>query len=123
MTSSSFTPAHHGIDYIEITVRDVSAAKAFYHAAFGWSFNDYGPDYAGIVGAEREQGGLCKGTPFVGAGAGPLVILYSHDLEASQNAVRTAGGAVHKEIFAFPGGRRFEFTDPSGNALGVWSQL
>ena len=111
---------HHRIDYIEIAVHDVAAAKAFYGAAFGWSFNDYGPEYAGIVGADREQGGLCKGAPVTGAG--PLVILHSDTLEASQDAVLAAGGRVHKEIFAFPGGRRFEFTDPSGNALGVWSQ-
>jgi predicted enzyme related to lactoylglutathione lyase len=26
-----------------------------------------------------------------------------------------------KEIFSFPGGRRFHFTDPSGNELSVWS--
>ena len=51
--------AHHGIDYIEIPVLDMEAAKAFYGAAFGWRFNAYGPDYTGIVdGArgEREAG-------------------------------------------------------------------
>jgi predicted enzyme related to lactoylglutathione lyase len=27
-----------------------------------------------------------------------------------------------KPIFAFPGGRRFHFTDPAGNELAVWSE-
>ena len=40
---------HHAIDYIELTVTDSAAAQAFYAAAFGWQFNDYGPAYAGIA--------------------------------------------------------------------------
>ncbi len=36
-------------------------------------------------------------------------------------AVRQAGGTITKEIFSFPGGRRFHFCDASGNELAVWS--
>jgi len=120
-TASSPEHVHHGIDYIEIHVTDLSGAKAFYAAAFGWEFNDYGPDYAGIrrPGGEGEMGGLAP-VDAVRAG-GPLVILYSLDLEASAMAVLEAGGAVTVDIFEFPGGRRFQFTDPSGNELAVWS--
>ncbi len=111
---------HHSIDYVEFTVRDLAAAKRFYAAAFGWQFNDYGPEYAGIKGAAGEVGGLHQaGEARVG---GPLVILYSNDLEKSLAAVKSAGGKIVREPFAFPGGRRFQFTDPSGNELGVWSQ-
>jgi predicted enzyme related to lactoylglutathione lyase len=109
---------HHAIDYVEITVRDLAAAKAFYAAAFGWELNDYGPTYAGIVGVGKEAGGLTVGEPKPG---GPLVILYSSDLDASQASVESAGGSITTPIFAFPGGRRFHFTDPSGNELAVWS--
>ena len=109
---------HHRIDYIEFTVRDMAEAQAFYAAAFGWTFADYGPGYAGIRSGEGEMGGLAVGEPTPG---GPLVILFSEDLEASQAAVVGAGGTVVKPIFAFPGGQRFEFTDPSGNALAVWA--
>ena len=111
---------HHAIDYVELTVRDLAAAKRFYAAAFGWQFNDYGPEYAGIKGAKGEVGGLRQAEE-VRTG-GPLVILYSNDLEKTLDAVRTAGGKIVREPFAFPGGRRFQFTDPSGNELGVWSQ-
>ena len=52
---------------------------------------------------------------------GPLVILFSHELEASQRAVVDAGGEITKEIVSFPGGRRFQFVDPAGNELAVWS--
>lgn len=110
---------HHAIDYIEFTVTDVAEAKRFYAAAFGWTFNDYGPDYAGIQGDGREIGGLRKDAE-VRAG-GPLVVLYSEDLDASLSSVRAAGGRIIEEPFEFPGGRRFHFADPAGNELGVWA--
>ena len=50
------------------------------------------------------------------------MILYAHDLEAMLAKVEAAGGVIVKPIFSFPGGRRFHFTDPSGNELGVWSE-
>ncbi|MCY1141195.1 VOC family protein [Actinoplanes sp. Pm04-4] len=114
------THEHHVIDYIEITVGDLAAAKRFYGEAFGWQFNDYGPEYAGIRRGAGEVGGLRAGEP-VGVG-GPLVLLFSSDLDASVEAVRAAGGQVVEGPYEFPGGRRFHFTDPSGNELGVWSE-
>jgi predicted enzyme related to lactoylglutathione lyase len=114
-------PTHHAIDYIELSVTDIDAAKHFYAAAFGWSFNDYGPHYAGILapGKDGEVGGLAR-VDAVTRG-GPLVVLYSDTLEASCAAVEAAGGRIVKPIFEFPGGRRFQFLDPSGNELAVWS--
>ncbi len=110
---------HHHIDYIEIPVTDMSRAKTFYAEAFGWSFTDYGPEYAGIQGADgKEMGGICPGEP---SGKGALIILYSDDLEASLQTALDAGARITREIYAFPGGRRFEFLDPCGNALAVWT--
>lgn len=117
--------AHHALDYIEIGVVDFAATKTFYGNAFGWKFNDYGPGpaYVGIRSVdsdvEVEVGGF-RLDDSVTAG-GPLVLLYSADLDASVVAVRAAGGEVVEEPFGFPGGRRFHFRDPSGNELGVWS--
>ncbi len=110
---------HHEIDYIELSVTDIGEAKRFYSGAFGWQFNDYGPGYAGIQGEGREVGGLVQ-SESVHPG-GPLVVLYSDDLDASLQAVRDAGGGITKEPFEFPGGRRFHFADPSGNELAVWA--
>jgi len=111
---------HHGIDYIEISVTDMAESKRFYEAAFDWKFNDYGPGYAGIQKQGGEAGGL-RLEPKVSAG-GPLVILYSNDLDTTLAKVRQAGGRIAKEPFDFPGGRRFHFEDPSGNELAVWSE-
>jgi len=112
---------HHFIDYIEFNVHDLGQAKQFYERAFGWKFTDYGPGYAGIrdPDGDGEIGGLALAEE-VRLG-GPLVVLFSNDLEASLAAVREAGGQVFKEPFAFPGGRRFHFADPSGNELAVWT--
>ena len=112
---------HHTIDYLELTVTDLAAAKRFYGDAFGWQFNDYGPEYAGIqrVGGEGEVGGMCVGKEITRGGV--LLVLYSTDLEVSMRAVADAGGKVVVEPFEFPGGRRFHFTDPAGNELAVWS--
>lgn len=117
------TPQHHRINYIELAATDLPRAKQFYADAFGWAFNDYGPDYAGIQGAspaDPEVGGLNpQGTP---SREGALVLLFSSDLDASVEAVTAAGGEVVNGPYEFPGGRRFHFTDPSGNELGVWSE-
>ena len=106
------------IDYVEFPGTDLPATKRFYGAAFGWTFQDYGPDYAAFEG-QGADGGFSGDA--VEAPIKPLVILYAHDLEAMEARVRAAGGAVTKAIFSFPGGRRFHFTDPSGNELAVWS--
>lgn len=113
---------HHAIDCIEFGVTNMAESKAFYAAAFDWVFNDYGPTYAGIQrqGGEGEAGGF-RLVQEVAAG-GPLVILYSNDLDSTLRRVREAGGRISKEPFDFPGGRRFHFLDPGGNELAVWSE-
>ncbi|MBM4089699.1 MAG: VOC family protein [Planctomycetes bacterium] len=111
---------HHAIDYIEFGVTNMAESKRFYAAAFDWTFNDYGDAYVGI----RKQGGEAGGfrlEPKVSP-SGPLVILYSKDLDSTLTKVRAAGGRITREPFDFPGGRRFHFQDPSGNELAVWSE-
>jgi predicted enzyme related to lactoylglutathione lyase len=108
------------LDYLELqaTGGTLDSVKAFYSAAFSWSFTDYGPTYSAF--AEGLDGGFQAD---VGeAAAKPLPVLYSDDLEATVDAVENAGGAIVKPIFSFPGGRRFHFTDPAGNELAVWGE-
>ncbi len=115
--------AHHHINYIELPARDMAAMKAFYSQVFGWSYEDYGPQYAAIIGAGID-GGLDADAGARGpSDQGALVIFLSEDLEASLAAIVKAGGGVTVPIFDFPGGRRFHFTDPSGNELAIWTKL
>lgn len=115
---------HHVINYLEFTVPDLEVAKRFYGEAFGWTFQDYGPEYAGMQKAGGEEfGGLALEPVSEDAGprGGVLAVVYSDELDASLASVRGAGGRITKEPFDFPGGRRFQFLDPAGNELAVWT--
>lgn len=105
------------IQYIEFLSRDLAKAKAFYRDAFDWKFTDYGPEYTAFTG-DYVDGGFTPGEPVKGS---VLVILYSERLEETKEKVEKAGGKIAKDIFSFPGGRRFHFSDPDGNELAVWS--
>lgn len=106
------------IDYIEFPATDIGRTQTFYAGLFGWKFTDYGPEYTSFEDG-RIAGGFFK-KDAVAAG-GPLVVMYTADLEGMVGKVQAAGGRITKEIFSFPGGRRFHFADPSGNELSVWS--
>ena len=108
------------IDYVEMPSTDFAATKAFYASAFGWEFEEWGEEYLAFSNAGLE-GGFRKadGPPPRG---GSLIILLAEDLEAAERAVADAGGEII-ERHAFPGGKRFHFTDPSGNELAVWTKL
>jgi predicted enzyme related to lactoylglutathione lyase len=112
-------PNDRRVDYIEFPAVDIAATKDFYTRVFGWKFTDYGPEYTSFEDG-RLSGGFWKAVEVVRGGA--LVVIYAAALEAIEAQVRAAGGTIVKEIFSFPGGRRFHFTDPNGNELAVWSE-
>jgi predicted enzyme related to lactoylglutathione lyase len=113
---------HNKITYIEFSTTDIAQTKKFYGAVFGWTFQDWGPDYIGIAGAGIE-GGFSKVEPHAAqAKHAPLIVLYSSDLKATEAAVVAAGGSIDVPVFEFPGGRRFHFSDGVGNVLAVWSE-
>ena len=112
---------HHKINYIEIPVKAMASSKAFFNKVFGWTFEDFGDDYAAIHGAGID-GGLYVSEYVVDAGKGSvLVVLYSDDLAASQSTIESAGGTIKQPTFEFPGGRRFHFCDGNGNEYAIWS--
>jgi hypothetical protein len=115
---------HHKINYIEFAATDIPRAKQFYAAVFGWSFEDWGPDYISFEAAGAGvHGGFRKAKPEESRGdAAPLVVLYSADLKATESAIVAAGGKIDVPAFEFPGGRRFHFSDGVGNLLAVWSE-
>lgn len=114
-------PTHEKIDYVEFPARDIDATKRFFEQAFGWSFEDYGPDYVAFS-RQGLDGGFFRSEFAARVDRGSaLVVFYSDDLEGTLAKVLAAGGEIIKPIFPFPGGRRFHFTEPSGNELAVWS--
>ena len=108
------------IDYVELpsaTAHELT--RAFYAKAFGWELTDYGPSYSATTNGTTDVG--LQGDPADTLSA-PLPVVRVDDLEAAFDSVAKAGGVIAKAIFSFPGGRRFQFVDPGGNELAVWSE-
>jgi uncharacterized protein len=123
--SSNKSNQNHKINYIEFVSADIQRSKRFYSAVFGWNFEDWGPDYisfsapgAGIDGGFRSG----EAPVLPGQTGSPLVVLYTTDLAATEQAIVAEGGAITVATYSFPGGRRFHFADGAGNTLAVWSE-
>jgi uncharacterized protein len=109
------------IDFIEFpatSMDGLARAKTFFAHVFKWTFQDWGDDYADVSGTGLGTG--INADPDHRPRK-PLVIIYSSDLEATKSKVVAAGGKITRDIFSFPGGKRFHFLDPNDNELAVWS--
>jgi len=114
---------HEKLNYVEFAACDLPATRAFFSAAFGWEFEEFGPDYCAFAG-QGLDGGFYRSELYSSTRNGSaLLVFYSDDLEATLARVEQAGGRIEKPIFDFPGGRRFHFSEPSGNEFAVWSAL
>lgn len=108
-------------DFIEFPAENseyLNKSKDFYSRIFGWSYKDWGDDYA-----DTQSSGLSSGINADPSHRSrhPLAVIYTLDLEKIREKVVESGGAITRDIFSFPGGRRFHFTDPAGNELALWS--
>lgn len=113
---------HEKINYVEYPAHDLAATKAFFQQVFSWTFEDFGPDYIAFKN-DILEGGFFRSELRASTDHGSaLLVFYSEALEATQAKIQDAGGSIIKPIFSFPGGRRFHFTEPSGNEFAVWAQ-
>jgi uncharacterized protein len=109
------------IDYIEMPSRDLAATKSFFSALFGWTFQDYGPDYAAFDDG-RMAGGFFSSEKTADVESGsPLIVFYHADLKQMCAKIVDLGGEITKDIFEFPGGHRFHFRAPGGGEFAIWS--
>lgn len=104
------------IDYIEFYSAKLEVTQDFFAKAFSWEFVEYGPDYRDIQGA-GTGGGIERSK-----NKAPLIVLKADDLQAAYEQICAAGAEITKDIFDFPGGRRFEFREPGGTDMAVWSE-
>jgi len=86
------------IDYVEIPVTDLVKTREFFSELFGWSFQEWGPDYFSFSDGRMDCG-----------------------LERDRERVKELGATISQDIFDFPGGRRFHFVDPVGTEFAIWS--
>ena len=105
------------LDYVELPGTDIAATRAFYEQAFGWTMTQFAPTYAATTTADTDVGIQADASE---RPAAPLPVIQVKDLDSYVSAVEAAGGRIVQPIRSFPGGRRFHFTDPSGNELAAW---
>lgn len=120
-TSGPAISRERRLDYVEFASRDPAASRAFFEQVFAWTFQDYGPDYTAFDDG-RLQGGFFRGAPQTTGGGAPLLVIYADRLAPVVEAVSAHGGSIVKPVFSFPGGSRFQFIEPGGNELAVWSE-
>ena len=113
---------HEKINYVELPAKDLAATKAFFESVFGWSFTDYGPEYTAFENQGLDGGFFQSDLASSTEKGAALIVFYSNQLEATLAKVEKAGGSIIRPIYSFPGGRRFHFTEPSGNEFAVWSE-
>ena len=114
-------PTDNKIDYIEFPAASFDSVESFYVNTFGWSFTDYGPEYRAFSDGKLDGGFFKSDLQSSTANGSALIVIFAEDLEAMSDAVMRNGGSICKDIFSFPGGRRFHFLDPHGNELAIWS--
>ncbi len=103
-------------NFIELPTRDLFASQIFFERVFGMNMTGFGPSYACTLTGDVDIG--LQADPLEASKA-PLPVIEVEDLEATLAAVKAAGAVIVKPIFSFPGGRRFQFLDPSGNELAA----
>lgn len=100
----------------------MAQTKAFFREAFDWSFVDYGPDYVACANAGIDVGFFKSDLTAETSSGSVLIVFFSDALEDTLVKVERANGNILKPIYAFPGGRRFHFSDPNGNEFAVWAK-
>ena len=113
---------HEKINYVELPAKDLAGTKAFFESVFGWSFTDYGPEYTAFENQGLDGGFFQSDLASSTENGAALIVFYSNQLEATLAKVEKAGGSILRPIYSFPGGRRFHFTEPSGNEFAVWGE-
>jgi hypothetical protein len=111
---------HNHIDLIEFPAKsteDLARTKNFFTKVFDWHYTDWSETYS-----DTTDSGTSSGINSDQGQSMPLTVIYSKDLEATKEKVIQNGGTIILDTYSFPGGRRFHFTEPSGNELAVWSE-
>ena len=109
------------ISYVEFPAKNIEKVKKFFSTVFDWEFSDYGPEYSAFSNAGIDGGFFRSSLTSSTANGSALIVIYSKNLEATQQKITEAGGRIVRDTFSFPGGRRFHFADPNGNEYAVWS--
>lgn len=110
--------------WVDLTTSDPDRATDFYAAAFGWTFEETGPEYGGYVNAARDGqlvAGLMPKAPEFAVPDAWSTYLRTDDLTSTVSAAAGAGATVCLDAMEVTGkGWMAVLTDPAGAAVGLW---
>lgn len=108
--------------HIELNTDDVSAAKTFYKAVFGWKMKD-ADDYTMVDVGKGTGGGITK-KPMPDAPTSWLPYVQVDDVKATLAKAAANGATVVVDYMSIGDmGAIGVFTDPTGATLGVWEMV
>ena len=125
-TRTSYAPGTPS--WIDLSTPDTGAARAFYGAVFGWSFDeqptgDQGTYIMCAKDGETVAGMMTLSDEMAASGMPPVWSSYVTvtDIEATVAKVVDAGGAVMQEPFdVMTAGRMAIIADPAGAVICLW---
>lgn len=111
--------------WADITLSNVEAAKEFYSALFGWTYQSAGPEYGGYTTCFKNgQSVAAISPPPPGQPEQPpmwTIYLTSEDVAATATTINSIGGKMVVEPMKVPDmGSMLLAADPSGATFGVW---
>ena len=112
---------HEKINYVEFPSKDIQQTKLFFTKTFGWTFQDFSPEYTTFSNEGIDGGFYQSKLNSSSSNGSALIVFFSENLETTLEKIKGSGGKIIKDIFPFPGGRRFHFSEPCGNEFAVWS--
>ncbi len=113
----------HDIVHVEIPTRDMRRAKTFYGKVFGWTFQDYGKDYALFSPPGGGVGGGLMRVKKVPTKATVNAYIQVEDVDAKLKEIRKARGKVLKAKTEVPTmGWWAQFADNQGAVLFLWQR-
>ena len=114
-------PRPNSVDYVEIPSRDVTRSRIFFTELLGLRFTEYGPDYVAFEDGRMGGGFYTSDQVSSVASGAALIIFYTEHLETLRERAIALGATITRDIFSFPGGRRFHFAEPGGSEFSIWS--
>jgi hypothetical protein len=115
--------SHGNFYWNELMTRDAEAAKAFYGAALGWSFDGMpmpnGTYWIAKMGDKPVAGIFPMGPEHAGMPEMWFAYIAVDDVDARLEKAKAGGGKVMREPFEVPGvGRIAILGDPNGAGIG-----
>jgi predicted enzyme related to lactoylglutathione lyase len=111
--------------HVEIPVKNLKKAKAFYEAIFKWEVQiDSGfPGYAFFKTGENSLGGAFDESEDKKATGDIMLYVEVEDIPETLEKIKKVGGKVTQEKTDIGGGMGFyaAFEDIFGNVMGLWA--